>query len=77
MEENTNQGMTVCQTPDFVQLDRINDDLHAVRRILDRPDIATQDPAIMDLIRISVCRIHDQYTNLAFDMRRRTKNESS
>lgn len=53
--------------PDFQKLDRINDDLHAIRRLLGREAINTPD--VIEAVRIAVERIHDQYQTLACEMR--------
>ena len=55
--------------PDFEKLDAINDELHCIARLLEKPDSVMSAPEIMDVIRMATDRVMSQYHDIAFQMR--------
>lgn len=70
-------NMTNPPPPDYVRLDQINDDLHVITRLLEKPGVCMSAPEVMDVIRIASSRVLSQYHALAFEMRKRDQEKQS
>lgn len=65
------QPVNMCSPhpPIDERMQRVNDDLFAVRRMLDKPDVVIGSLEIMDLVRMSIHEIHRNYEKLATEIR--------
>ncbi len=54
--------------PDHRKLDALNAELAIIRRLLNRPHVASA-PEVMDLVRMGVDYTHSRMEALAFEMR--------
>ncbi len=53
----------------YERLEIINDELAIIRRLLGKPEACMAASEIMDVIRMSVDRVHSLYESLAFELR--------
>lgn len=49
------------------RLDALNDELHQIHRLLERPEMCT--PQVMDIVRMAVAYTHSRYEELAYKVR--------
>ena len=54
----------------YERLDALNDELHIIRRVLNKP-AAFPVPESMDMLRLAVDRVHTLYHYLAYQLRGR------
>lgn len=60
-------------SPLYRRYEALNDELHIVRRMLEKPTACMAAPEIMDLMRIAVARVHSQYETLTVEHRRQSE----
>lgn len=54
----------------YERLDRINDQLHAICRLVSNPHAVQAAPEVMDAIVMALDRVHALYLQLAFELRK-------
>lgn len=60
----------------YERLDALNDELHIVRRLLNRPE-AFRSSEIMDVLRMAVDYTHHRYQELAFELRQEASRDKA
>ena len=66
---NEPQNMCPEPPPFFRRLESVNDDLHVLRRLMEKPGECMFVPEIMDMMRMALAYTHDRYESLAREMR--------